>query len=309
MKTEVEVRRPINYEVLVAEIWSSRWKISAFMIAVAFTSVWFSLSLPNIYRSEVLLAPKSSESLSGLSMLGSQLGGLAGLAGLNIDGASNDRTAISIATIRSRKFVSEFVDRHNILVPLMASDRFDVETGELYIDDDDYDIAESKWTRKPDPPRGVIPTDEEAHEKFLEILNINTESDTGFIRISIDHQSPKLAQQWLQYLIDDANNFAMEHDVMEAKSTIAYLESRIVDTSQAALKEVLYRLMEEQTRVVMLASVTDEYVFSVLDPPAVPEEKIRPRRSAIVFLCGILGAVAAVFIFIIPGYVRRLRDL
>ena len=62
------------------------------------------------------------------------------------------------------------------------------------------------------------------------------------------------------------------------------------------VQEVFFRLIEEQTKTVMLAKVSDEYLLKTLDPAVAPEIKSKPRRSVIVVLSMILGSVFGIVI-------------
>jgi len=66
---------------------------------------------------------------------------------------------------------------------------------------------------------------------------------------------------------------------------------------------VFYDLIESQTRVSMLADVRDEYVFQVVDPAMVPDEKVAPRRSLIAVLGTLLGGMLGVVIVLVRHYV------
>ena len=81
----------------------------------------------------------------------------------------------------------------------------------------------------------------------------------------------------------------MERDVSEAQQAIKYLRAQIANTQLASLQNVFYGLIEEQLKTVMLAEVTDEYLFKTIDPAVAPEKKARPRRALIVAIAGLAG--------------------
>ena len=50
----------------------------------------------------------------------------------------------------------------------------------------------------------------------------------------------------------------------------------------------------------MLANVTDEFAFKVLDPAFVPEERIKPKRKKMILLGGLIGLFTGIgFVFTI----------
>ena len=71
------------------------------------------------------------------------------------------------------------------------------------------------------------------------------------------------------------------------------------ETIPVAIEQAFYRLIERQTKTVMLANVRDEYAFKVIDPALAPERPIWPKRRLTVALGMVLGAVIGVFITIL----------
>jgi uncharacterized protein involved in exopolysaccharide biosynthesis len=283
----------IDLRELFRVLWAGKWLIGAITVAAAIVSIIVALMLPNIYRAEALLAPNDQEGAGGLSALASQYGGLASLAGINLGGGQADKTALGLEILKSRKFISEFIERHDILVPLMAAKGWSPETGELKIDPDDYDVGTGKWVRHVSPPKKTIPSSQEAYERFMDILSVSQGKNSGFVTIAVEHYSPKVAKQWVDWLVNDLNLSIMRQDVAEAEQAIEYLNSQIEKTSLADLQTVFFSLIEEQTKTVMLANVTDEYLLRTLDPAVVPELKSKPKRSLIVIFSALLGSVLA----------------
>lgn len=272
-------------------LWQGKWIIAGTTMAAAIIAVIYALSLPNIYRAEALLAPTSGEDSGGLGALAAQYGGLASLAGINLGGLSSggDKTALGIEVLQSRKFVGEFVERHDLLVPLMASKGWDINTNELIIDSDIYDVDTETWVRDFSPPRKAKPSNQELHQRFSEILSVFQDRDTGLVHLSIDYYSPYYAKQWVDWLVSDINLEIKQQDVREAENSIQYLSGQLNATPLAELQSVFYHLIEEQTKKVMLANARPEYLFRTIDPSIVPEEQASPSRPLLLFLGGIVG--------------------
>ena len=87
----------------------------------------------------------------------------------------------------------------------------------------------------------------------------------------------------------------MQKDIAEARSSIEYLKKQIDETSLAGLQNVIFNLIEDQTRIMVLAETSDEYFFKTIDPAVRPEEKYRPFRTLIVLVAAFLAGVLAVF--------------
>lgn len=276
-----------------------RWLFAGIVVAGTALSVVIALLIPNVYSADTLLAPNEEQTGGGLSALAEQYGGLAALAGVDLMGEPDEKTTLGLAVLQSRKFISDFVERHDILVPLIAAKKWDRGANELVIDADVYDVADKKWVRKVRFPRKVVPSMQEAYEKFTEdVLTVSQNSKTNYVTITVEHYSPEVARQWTEWLVADINETIMRKDVREAEQAIEYLNEQLKATSLAELRNVFSRLIEEQTKTIMLASVTDEYLFKTVDPPVAPEEKTRPKRSIIVLLGAFLSGVIAVLLVV-----------
>lgn len=292
----------IDLRELFQTLWAGKWLIGGITFTATVIAVIVALMLPNVYRAEALLAPNQVEGAGGLSALAAQYGGLASLAGINLGSGSSDNTALGLEILKSRKFISEFIERHDILVPLMAAKGWDAETAELKIDSDIYDVSANKWVREGRPPKKTIPSLQEAYEVFSKgIFSVSQDRKTGFITLAIEHYSPTTAKQWVDWLVEDINSTIMKQDVDEAEQAIAYLNKQIEATSLAELHVVFFRLIEEQMKTVMLAKVSDEYLLKTLDPAVAPERKATPKRALIVLVSAFLSGVLAVFVVFVMG--------
>lgn len=280
-------------------LWSGKWLIAAVIFVTALVAVVVAFKMPNIYRTEALLAVNEQDNAGRFSSVASQYGGLASLAGINLNGGSIDKIEVGLATLKSRRFLSAFIARHDILVPLMAADGWDAETGKLIIDRDTFDPTTMEWTRSVRPPKTPTPSAQEAYEAFVDILSISRDRSSGFVTVAITHVSPTIAKQWVDWLIQDLNSSIMREDVEEAERAIKYLNDQIENTSLAQLQSVFFNLIEEQKKIMMLAAVSPEYMFKTIDPPVVPERKARPNRAMIVAVGALFGLVlgASIAIF------------
>jgi uncharacterized protein involved in exopolysaccharide biosynthesis len=294
---------PYDDEINVREvIWAIRdgkWLIVSVTVVATAIAVAVAFLLPVIYRADALVAPRQESPADGLAGLGSQYMGLASLAGIDLGVGSNENVIIGLETLKSRKFVSDFIERHEILVPLIAANGWNSETGVLEIDEGDFDTETDTWVRKVRPPRKTIPSLQEAYEEFMDILSVSQDDETGFITIKIDHYSPNIAKEWVDWLIEDINLTLMTRDVAEAQQAIDYLNEQIASMQFADLRAVFYNLIEEKTQIVMLASVSPEYVFRSIDPAVVPEKRAKPQRVLIAIIGILAGAMIGILICLV----------
>ena len=294
----------IDLKELFMVLWSGKWLISAITGVAAVASVAIALMLPNIYAANALLAP-AEQSGGGMSALMQQYGGLASLAGVSLPGGEDgSRAQLGMQLMKSRAFIGDFVDRRDILPELMAVKSWDAGSGDVVFDPESYDADSKTWLREVEPPKLAEPSAQEAHKAFSAILGVSQDKQTGYVTVSIEHQSPIVAAQWVNWLVEDVNSAVKAQDVAEAEKSIEYLREQVTNTSLADLQAVFFDLIQSQTETVMLAEVRQEYVFKTIDPAVAPEEKSKPSRALICVLGTLLGGMLGVVIVLIRHYAR-----
>ncbi|YCO03463.1 Wzz/FepE/Etk N-terminal domain-containing protein [Vibrio sp. VNB-15] len=285
----------IDLRELFGALWEGKWIIVVTTFVFAVGAVLYALSLPNIYKSDALLAPAESSNGGGLSKMAGQLGGLAALAGVNLGAGESSQTDLAVQVMKSRQFVEAFINKHDLLVPLMAAKDWDLTNNKLTLDEDLYNPTTGEWLREAKGLRGAMPTAQEAFEVFSkEVLSINQDKDSGLYTVSVKNYSPYIAQQWVNWLIEDINKVMRDRTIAETSQNLAYLNTQLQKTAVADMQSTFYKLIEEQTKSLMLAEVQEEFVFKVVDPAVVPELKDGPKRALICVLGTLLGGMLGV---------------
>lgn len=294
----------VDLRDLLAALWQGKWLIASFIVIGALIAGTYAFLQPNLYKSEALLAPAESTEQNPASRLVQQYGGLASMAGIDLGDGGTDRTQIALAVLESRAFLINFINRHELLVPLIAAKGWDSKRQEWIIDRDIYDPESGEWLREVEPPKPKRPTDLEAFAVLKEHLSVSQKQDTGLITVSLELMSPVAAQDWLAKLIDDLNNRMRQRDIEETEKTISYLNEQIESTSLAEMRQAFFQLIENQTQRQMLAKVRDQYALRIVDPPVVPEKKSAPRRVFILALGVILAGMLAVMVIFFRAVTR-----
>lgn len=294
----------IELKELVSIIWQGKWKIAAIAFVFAIASIFYALSLPNIYKSSALLMPNSQEqSSAGLAGLASQFGGLASLAGINLNGGATDKTGYALEIIKSREFLYKFIQDNDLKTAIMAVQSWDPITHEFIYNPDVYDFRNKKWTRPAEGNKKSEPSLHETYKQFVsENFSVSQDKDTGMVTISILHPSPIFAKDLVSQLILTLNNTVKEQDLNEATKSIRYLESELKNTDKSGMQSMFYQLIEQQQQTLMLTKVRDDYVLKVIDKAIVPEQKFKPKRAIIVILGGLLGVIFASVLVLIFSF-------
>jgi uncharacterized protein involved in exopolysaccharide biosynthesis len=296
----------IDLRELFKALWRGKWIIIATTFVFAVGAVLYALSLPNIYKADALLAPAESSNGGGLLKMAGQLGGLAALAGVNLGAGESSQTDLAVQVMKSRQFVEAFINKHDLLVPLMAATDWDLENNKLILDEELYNPDTGEWLRDAKGLRGATPTAQEAFEVFVkEVLSVNQDKDSGLYTVSVQSYSPYIAQQWVNWLIEDINKVMRERTIAETSQNLAYLNTQLQKTAVADMQSTFYKLIEEQTKSLMLAEVQEEFIFKVVDPAVVPEQKDSPKRALICVLGTLLGGMMGVAIVLVRFAFRK----
>jgi capsule polysaccharide export protein KpsE/RkpR len=174
----------------------------------------------------------------------------------------------------------------------------------LRYDPEIYDITRNTWVREARELRSAEPANNEIYDEFMKRLVIFQEKQTGVITVSLEFLSPDLAQKWLQLFVTEVNEAMRRNDVKEATTTIEYLDKKLQETQVTEVRELLFSLLEENTKTLTMATVRPDYVFKLIDPPYKPDMKSGPVRSLIV-LGALFGCFMLFCIVVLSAMVLR----
>lgn len=294
----------IDVRELFGIIWEGKWWVIAITFVFALASVIYSLGLPNIYKAEATLAPTEEAQGQGF---GEELGGLASLAGISVGKQQVDKVTMAMEILQSRKFIKNFVEQHNILPEIMAVKEWHQASGELVFNKEVYNSSTKEWVREVEQPKQPEPSSWEYVKTFQnEMLLVEKNSETpGLINLSISHKSPIIANRWVEWLVEDINNHMRQRDIKEAQSSMEYLQNELGETNLSSMQQVFYQLIEKQIQTIMLANVRPEYIFQVLDPAVIPEQKSAPARALICIIGTFLGGFLSLIVVFVRHFFRK----
>lgn len=292
----------INLQELLHVLLRAKWIIIAFTTFISIIGLIYSLTLSNIYKSTALLAPINSS--SGITGALGSYSALAGLAGVNLpSGDDQGNSTKAIQKISSLSFFENNILTNISLPDLMAVKSWDPKSNTLIFDNDIYDASSNTWVRDYSYPQQQIPSAQESYLVFKKNhLNLIEDKKSGFIKISIKHQSPYIAKEWTELVVNEVNNFYRQKDKLESEKAANYLNQQISLTGLSEIKEVLAQLLQEETKKLALIEANQYYVFDYIDPPAAMERKSEPNRLLICILSLILGGVLSVISVLVRHY-------
>ena len=286
--------KEIDLREILDIIWKKKIFIVSFTSIFAAFSIFFSLSLPNIYTSQAVLAPVSSEESLSSNRQFSSLTNF-GL-GLNLPPQNTAKSLEAIERIESFEFFSKhFLPSINI-EDMMAVKSWNAKNNRLNYQSSKFNENDNKWISK-------VPSSQKAYRVYKSLLSLNQDRKTSYITLSISHKSPYIAKEWVEIIILKINETMRDIDKVNAQNSINFLNTSSKSTNFQSIKETMANLLENQLQILMLASSNEFYVLKILDSPIVPERKSSPQRSIICIIGTLLGG----FIAIVYILIQRLR--
>jgi hypothetical protein len=295
----------IDLRELFYVLLEGKWIIVSLTAFVSIIGIIYSLLLPNIYESKALLVPVNSS--SGISGSLTSYSGLAGLAGISLpSGGDEGNSKKAIQKISSLSFFENSILTKIYLPDLMALKSWNSKINTLTYDDSIYNTNSNAWIRNFSYPQQQIPSAQESFEVFkTEHLSLSEDKKSGFVTLSIKHQSPFIAKQWAELVANEVNAFYRQKDKLESEKAVNYLNQQISMTDLSEIKQILAQLLQEETKKLTLIEANQYYVFDYIDPPAVMEEKSEPKRALICILSVLLGGMLSILLVLIRHYVIK----
>lgn len=274
-------------EIDLREIWQVLVKYkrmilsSAFLAALLATGI--SLTMPNIYRAEVLLAPVNGDDAKGGGMaavLGG-LGGLASMAGISLGGGGS--TEENLAILKSREFLWKFV-QDNKLMPVLF--------------EDEWDASQKKW-KETDPKKQPGQMDVFRLFNKAGVLDVMTEKKSDLVTIAIEWKDAQMATEWANQMVAQLNQYLRQEAIARSERNLKYLNEELAHTQIEEMRKTLFDLIGHEQKNAMMANAQREFAFRVLDPAVVPDKKTKPKRAIIVLLAAVLASFIAMFVALI----------
>lgn len=286
--------RPVTFAELLGALRSGWLTILLVTVACTALGVAMAFTAGKRYESRAVLMPVAdSAGGAGLGGLLSQFGGIASLAGMSIGG--DNLKAEAYAMLLSREFADEFI-RDESLLTVLFEKRWDAEAQRW---------RPSMWRRDPTPA--------DAFDRFnRKIRRVEQDRRTGIVTLTIRWKDPATAARWANELVERVNTRMRERAVQDARHNLEHLQAQYEKTQVLSLRETVARVMENEVRREMMATVRKDYAFRVIDPaiPAAPHEFVSPRPARLMAGAFALGVALGIFLVLARhfAYRERARD-
>ncbi len=261
---------------LFARLLAKRWWILASVVVFTGAGVIAFMMTP-IYRASIILAPAAAD--RGADVVGAvsnTLGGLASIAGLPL-GPRDAGTEEAIAVLQSREFTEKFIIEKNLLPVLFASA---------------WVTATGAWK----VPDGKQPTTGRAYKYFDEIRTVTEDPKTGLVTMQIGGPIGTRRPIGPTKLVQRLNEEMRARAVTKADASMSFLNKESQTTSTLEVQSAISRLIESTVKQRMLANVTHDYSFRVVDRAIAPDKDdiVKPQKALLLLVGALLGLIVGV---------------
>ena len=266
-----------------------------------------------VYLADTVLAPLSTGIDSqGLEGLGSSLGGIASLVGLNGKVGASDIDQ-NIAILRSRALAEQFINQNQVAIVLFEK-RWDKDQGRWRKGAPNpimvrvsHLLSSLSGDIEHVPPSDGAPTPDEIYRAFDRVRSVDRQDKTGLITLGMRWHDPVVAETWARAYAAAANDYVRAQKIGEAERSLKYLEEQIRKTSLTEIHDALYKLVESETKQSMIANVREEFAFRVIDPARAPQLRLSPKRAAILGIGLMGGFMLGLGIIFVQNYFNVMR--
>jgi uncharacterized protein involved in exopolysaccharide biosynthesis len=280
----------IDEEINLLDYWrviQKRWRLIVAMVIVAVLATGvISLVMTTIYRATAVITPVDRQDNKGgrFSLVAQQLGGLPGIA---MSGTTSASEIVSL--LKTKVLRKEVIERYHLLPELFFNE---------------WDAKRDAWKKK---DKDAIPTLWDGIRMLNGMVSVHHATMENMITLSVEYHNPEKAANIVNYFLTTLNEHMSSESKRVAETNKRYLEEQLKGSTDPLLKQRIYNLIAQQIETAMVAGVKENFAFKVIDPPMVPDTRIRPKRKQMVLISLVLSLFSGIFIAFVLEYVEKTR--
>lgn len=286
----------IDLKELFNTILKYKYKIAAFSFVVVLATLCYVLSIPNSYKSEVILAPQSD----GKSSAGG-LASLASLAGVSLGGAdSKDPFTMMQTTLKDYEFNKYLIKKYNLI------EKFENPQNLVFA------LGFDGFYSKPEVNKEM--TEEEKiyniNQNLSKMVSISSEKESGLITLGFEYTDRFFTKELIDIYLKELIDKIKLQDMKEIDKQIEYYTKELSSTYDVSLKEQLSKSLSAlmQKRVFSLAN--DYYFVSKLTDSRVAyiKEKTKPKRALILVVSIVTSLILGIFMAFFLEFIKSNKN-
>jgi capsular polysaccharide biosynthesis protein len=259
----------------------ARWKllIAALLSAVLASVVVY--SKPYMYQSTIKVSVVDIDDPGGVAPDDRMASEVLTLVehGFVMGTTRDNYNDVMLARLESRYYTMKFIDEYNVYRHFYP---------EQWLE------KEQSWEAGFTPDRGEIFT------LFRdEVRSIVLDEETDILSVSMKWPEPTVARDWANNYVRSFNEFIRERTIRDVQRKQEYLQSELHNSDLLEMQKSIYRLIEAQTAIAMLANAREEYAVEIIDPAAIPYRSFMISRNKRIVIGTVAGSLLAVFFVLV----------
>jgi hypothetical protein len=267
---------------------AARWLLLAAAVAAAALSGWMAWKAPYLYHAGAKVSVVDIEDPGGVSPDDRRASEVLTLVehGFVMGTTRDNYNEVMLARLRSRSFTMHFLDTHNIYRHFYPQH---------------WSEERQAWRDGFTPDRGEIFT------RFRdEVRSIEVDEETDIVTVAMRWPEPVLPRDLANLYVQTFNEYMRGRTMDEVARKQAFLEEKLRQSDLVDIQQSIYRLIEAQTAIAMLANAREEYVLEVIDPAARPYRSVTMSRKKKTVIGAVVGLLLACFAVLAFTLIREL---
>ncbi len=291
----------IDLKELFNTILKYKFKIAIFVFITTFLTLIYTLSIPNSYKSEIVLSPQESQ-----KSVGGGLSSLASLAGVSLGGASSKDPFIMMqTTLNDYSFNEKIIKKYKLVETLENKENLVFALGV----DSIYNMFNSKEKNQEDK-RSEDEKIFSTINTINSILSISSDKKSNLITLKAELKDRFLAKELVDIYLKEIINKIKLEDMKEIDAQIKYYNKELASTYDVSLKEQLSKSLSGLYQKKVFSQANDYYFVSKLVDSRVAyiKEKTKPKRALILAVSFVTSLILAIFIVFFLEFLRSDKE-
>ena len=286
----------IDLKELLNTILKYKYKIAIFSFVVVVLTLFYTLSIPNSYKSEVILISQSEDKTAG-----GGLASLASLAGVSLGGNSGkDPFTMIDTTLKDYEFNKFVIQKYNLSEKLTNPQNLVFAMG--------FDGFYFK--KDSDTGKTIEELTYESIEKLKKILVINKDKNTNLITFSAEYTDRFFAKELVDIYLKEMIEKIKLQDMKEIDKQIEYYTKELNNTFDVSLKEQLSKSLSALMQKRVFSMANDYYFVSKLTASRVAyiKEKTQPKRALIIIVSMVTSLIFGIFMAFFLEFIKSNKN-
>ena len=263
------------------------WKtIVGITIVCIGLAVAYALHTPETFKAETLLAPAQEDETAASSLL-NKFGGLVAIAGVK-DKSSSFMSRV-MGTLKSRQFLESFILEHNLLEQIFS---------------DQWNPERKEWIPRKD---GTTVQISDGVNLLSGSILCQEDKQSSLYTVSVTLSDSHLATFICNKVVVALNSKFRERAIERSLLKVKHLKEELSKTSLSDMKNVLFTMLQAEKQKAMLANITQNAAFEVIDP-AFTGSLIKPNRKLVIAIGGVCGGFLGIFVVFFVQFLQKLKS-